>query len=191
MTGYVLGDGEQVSHERVDFRKAICDGDNFNIEIRGVRMSMYHDNGVSFGDPLFAAYEETFLNILVNVLHLLSCSHRIRYYYPAIARNGIECTGNSVQDGLYSVSAIFPFDGGSLMYGCVCELKKQSAFANILFLPSFPSMMISSHPEPSLLASVDVLSNFSLQHNPLRNGFQSQEGAEVFGSHISHLQLFD
>ncbi len=129
MTGYVLGDGEQVSHERVDFRKAICDGDKFSIEIRGVRMSMY--NGVSFGDPLFAAYEETFLNILVNVLHLLSSSHGIGYDYPAIARNGIECTGNSVQDGRYSVSAIFPIDGGSLTYGCVWELKKQSAFANI------------------------------------------------------------
>ena len=74
MTGFVLGDGEQVSHERVDFRKAICDGDTFSIEIRGVRMSWMR-KGMSFGDPRFTAYEETFLNILVNVLHLLSSSH--------------------------------------------------------------------------------------------------------------------
>jgi hypothetical protein len=65
-----------VAHERVDFRKAICDGNNFSIEIRGVRMSWMR-KGMSFGDPRFAAYEETFQNILVNVLHLLSSSHGI------------------------------------------------------------------------------------------------------------------
>jgi hypothetical protein len=78
-----------------------------------------------------------------------------------------------------------------------CNLKNRQewaaracfASANLpaLFLPSFPCTMISSHPEPSLLASVDALSNSSWPHNPPRNGFQSQEGAEVFGSHVSHL----
>jgi len=130
MTGYELGDGKQVSHERVDFRKAICDGDDFSIEIRGVSMSWLY-RGASFGDPPFAADEDEFLSVLVNVLHFLSSSHGIGYDYPAIARNGIECMGNSVQDGRYFVSAIFPIHDGSLTYGCVCELKEVRAFDQI------------------------------------------------------------
>jgi len=129
-TDYELGNGKQVSHERVDFRKAICDGDDFSIEIRGVSLSWIYRNA-SFGDPSFAAYEDEFLSVLVNVLHYLSSSHGIGYDYPAIARNGIECMGNSVQDGRYFVSAIFPIHAGSLTYGCVCELKKVRAFDQI------------------------------------------------------------
>jgi hypothetical protein len=65
--------------------------------------------------------------------------------------------------------------------GCVdCTMSQHGAIER-------PSTMISSHPEPSLLASVDALSNSSLPHNPPRNRFQTQEGADVFGSHVSHL----
>jgi hypothetical protein len=44
-----------------------------------------------------------------------------------------------------------------------------SASLPALFLPSFPCTMISSHPELSLLASVDALSNSLLPHNPPRS----------------------
>jgi hypothetical protein len=45
---------------------------------------------------------------------------------------------------------------------------RASASLPALFFPSFPSAIISSHPELSLLASVDALSHSSLPHNLLR-----------------------
>jgi hypothetical protein len=47
-----------------------------------------------------------------------------------------------------------------------------SASLPALFLPRFPCTNILSHPELTLLTSVDVLSNSSLPHNPPRSGRQ-------------------
>jgi hypothetical protein len=52
------------------------------------------------------------------------------------------------------------------------------------------SMIISSHPELTLLASVDALSNSSLPHNPPRSGRQC-EHCEGCCSHVSHFSFCD
>jgi hypothetical protein len=50
-----------------------------------------------------------------------------------------------------------------------------------------PATIISRHPELSLLASLEALSNSSLPHNPPRSGRQSQG----CGSHVSYLLFVD
>jgi hypothetical protein len=66
--------------------------------------------------------------------------------------------------------------------------KCNSTTQALLAIPSSRSShelgsVSSSHPELTLLASVDALSNSFLPHNPPRSGRQ----CEVCGSHVSHV----
>jgi hypothetical protein len=106
--------------ERENFTKAICDCYGLSIVIHGLDMHWSYGRGVSFSAPRFADKEKSFLNKLINVLHLIFIGHNIGMAYHLIVQFGVQCTNNYVEDGKYCVRVILPTDGDSITCDCEC-----------------------------------------------------------------------
>ena len=182
------GHPDFVKRQPLDLKTAISDGRGFVVHIQ-----IPSDHDFQTMHPTQEWHELNFLPLLINVLHLLICTHNIGLDYAAIVDLGIKCSEYKREGSRYRVTVTFPTlstaaVSGSIRCACMCEISSDLHLAKVdatcvlhgdlpVLQPQFVFQPTGNIAISACLGTVGYLSLLNLLKRVLEVGTREEETA--------------